>query len=99
MLAVAGCLAVELAGQGNWFDAPLWAVNGGSATYLGITVPIDVPTLILVELVLVGGVEVLRIEEKDPAKKVYPGVCQCRFLFAVHSCPGFSSMMYNGADM
>lgn len=24
MLGVAGCFAVELAGQGNWYDAPLW---------------------------------------------------------------------------
>ncbi len=24
MLGVAGCLAVELLGYGNWYDAPLW---------------------------------------------------------------------------
>ena len=24
LAGVAGCLAVELAGQGNWFDAPNW---------------------------------------------------------------------------
>jgi light-harvesting complex I chlorophyll a/b binding protein 1 len=28
MLGVAGALAVELLGFGNWYDAPLW-VSGG----------------------------------------------------------------------
>ena len=29
MLGAAGCLAVELAGQGNWYDAPLWVSARG----------------------------------------------------------------------
>jgi hypothetical protein len=38
MLGVAGALAVELLGYGNWYDAPLWAINGGTATYFGVEV-------------------------------------------------------------
>lgn len=29
MLGVAGCLAVELLGYGNWYDAPLWVSRCG----------------------------------------------------------------------
>jgi light-harvesting complex I chlorophyll a/b binding protein 1 len=73
MMAVAGCLGVELLGFGNWFDAPLWAVDGGSASYFGVPVPFDVKTIGLIELVLMAGVEVIRNEESDPAKRKYPG--------------------------
>ena len=73
MMGVAGCLAVELFGFGDWFDAPLWAVEGANATYFGVPVPFDIKTLILLELVLMAGVEVLRNEEKDAGKRMYPG--------------------------
>jgi len=72
MLGVAGSLAVELAGQGNWFDAPTWAVNGGSATYLGASVPVDLPTLIGVEVVAMAIAEGKRAEG-DWTQRVYPG--------------------------
>jgi hypothetical protein len=39
MLGVAGALAVEVLGFGNWYDAPLWAVNGGNATWFGVPIP------------------------------------------------------------
>ena len=35
MLGVAGSLAVEILGLGNWLDAPLMALNGGVSTYMG----------------------------------------------------------------
>jgi hypothetical protein len=73
MLGVAGCLFVEVLGLGNWYDAPLWAVNGGTATYFGIPVPLDIKTVILLELILMAGVEIQRNEEPDPEKRVYPG--------------------------
>ncbi|KIZ02104.1 light-harvesting protein of photosystem I [Monoraphidium neglectum] len=72
MLGVAGALAVELLGFGNWFDAPLWvrgsggvvtvavllaAVNGGNATWFGIDVPFDLNTLLAI----------------DATKRIYPG--------------------------
>jgi hypothetical protein len=74
MLGVAGSLAVELLGFGNWFDAPLWAVKGETASYFGVPVPFDVTTIVLVELVLMAGAEILRNEEKDTTKRSYPGV-------------------------
>jgi hypothetical protein len=73
MLGVAGCLFVEVLGLGNWYDAPLWAVNGGTATYFGIPVPLDIKTVLLLELILMAGVEIQRNEESDPEKRVYPG--------------------------
>jgi hypothetical protein len=48
MLGVAGVLAVELLGFGNWYDAPLWAINGGKATWFGVDVPFDITTLVAV---------------------------------------------------
>lgn len=73
MAGVAGCLFVELLGFGNWFDAPLWAVNGGTATYFGVPVPVDVRTIVLVELIAMAGVEILRNEQSDAKKRQYPG--------------------------
>merc|ERR1712224_238108 len=46
MLGVAGALAVEALGYGNWYDAPLAAKQ----TYLGVEVPFDLNTLIGIEL-------------------------------------------------
>ena len=48
-------LAVELAGQGSWVDAPNWAVNGGSPTYLGNSAGVsDLGLLAVIELAAVG---------------------------------------------
>jgi len=73
MAAVAGVLAVELAGQGDWYDAPLWAVKGGSPTYLGVPLPFDINSLIAIEFVAIAGAEILRNNEPDAEKKKYPG--------------------------
>lgn len=73
MAATAGCLSVELLGFGNWFDAPLWAVNGSAPTYFGVTVPFDITTIILAEIFLVGGAELLRGGQEDAEKRIYPG--------------------------
>lgn len=74
MLAVAGCIGVELFGQGNWWDAPLWAVKGTPATYFGIELPgADIGVLAVIEIVLVGAVESYRAREADPEKRKYPG--------------------------
>ena len=73
MLGVAGILFVEVLGLGSWFEAPLWAVNGGAPTYFGIPVPLDIKTVLLLELILMAGVEIQRNEESDPAKRRYPG--------------------------
>ncbi|GBF95488.1 light-harvesting protein of photosystem I [Raphidocelis subcapitata] len=73
MLGVAGCLAVELLGFGNWYDAPLWAINGGNATWFGIDVPFDLNTLLAVEFVAMAAAESRRGDESDAAKRIYPG--------------------------
>jgi light-harvesting complex I chlorophyll a/b binding protein 1 len=64
MLGVAGILAVELFGQGNWVDAPKWAITGGTPTYFGVELPFnDIGLITVIELVLMAGVEVLRSSE------------------------------------
>jgi len=72
MLAVTGMLAVELLGFGSWIDAPLGAVNGNGVTWFGQQTPFDFPTLALIELALMGGVEGLRASA-EPEKRMYPG--------------------------
>ncbi|KAG1673534.1 hypothetical protein FOA52_003834 [Chlamydomonas sp. UWO 241] len=72
MLGAAGVFAVELAGQGNWYDAPLWAVNGGAPTYLGTPVPFDLTTITAVEVVGMAIAEGRRAEA-DWTGRVYPG--------------------------
>ena len=74
MLGVVGCLLPEILGFGDWFEAPLWAVNGGTPSYFGVPVPVDVKTIILVEIVAMAGVEILRNEESEPLKRAYPGL-------------------------
>lgn len=70
MLGVAGALGVEALGFGNWYDAPLWAVTGGRATYFGIDVPFDLNILLLVEFAAFAIVETQRQEAGWVA---YPG--------------------------
>lgn len=72
MLGVAGVLAVELLGQGNWYDAPLPLVQGGKATYFGAEIPFDLGTLTAIEFAAMAGAESFRgAAEGD--KKMYPG--------------------------
>uniref|UniRef100_UPI003003A6D3 Light-harvesting protein of photosystem I Lhca1 n=1 Tax=Coelastrella TaxID=75800 RepID=UPI003003A6D3 len=73
MLGAAGCLGVEALGFGNWYDAPLWAINGGSPTWFGISVPFDLNTLLAVEFVAMAAAESRRGDETDAAKRIYPG--------------------------
>ena len=73
MLGAAGCLAVEALGFGNWFDAPLWAINGGKATWFGIDVPFDLNSLLAFEFVAMAAAESQRGNEADAAKRCYPG--------------------------
>ena len=66
-------LAVELAGQGSWVDAPNWALNGGSPTYLGNSAGVsDLGLLAVIELAAVGFVDKQRTAETGE-KRLYPG--------------------------
>ncbi|EIE20514.1 light harvesting complex protein I-20 [Coccomyxa subellipsoidea C-169] len=73
MAGVAGALGAELLGQGDWYQAPLWAVNGGAPTYLGIPVPFNLSTLLAIEFVAIAGAEAQRNAEPDAEKRKYPG--------------------------
>jgi len=73
MLGVAGSLAVEVLGLGDWYSAPEWAVNGGSPSWFGASIPFDIGTLAVIEFVAMAGAEAKRSEETDPVKRIYPG--------------------------
>lgn len=73
MAGVAGCLGVEVLGQGDWFDAPKWALEGGQPAYFGVPVPFDLATLSGIELALLAAAESARGNEADPEKRKYPG--------------------------
>nr|ACN94453.1 photosystem I light-harvesting cholrophyll-a/b protein 2 [Dunaliella salina] len=73
MLGAAGCLAVEVLGLGNWYDAPLWAVTGDKPTWFGIEVPFDIATILGVEVVAMAVAEGLRNDNQDMEKRLYPG--------------------------
>jgi light-harvesting complex I chlorophyll a/b binding protein 1 len=73
MLGVAGALAVEVLGLGNWYDAPLWALEkGGHATWFGVPIPFDLNTLLGVEFVAMAAAESQR-GGAEAEKRVYPG--------------------------
>jgi len=73
MLGIAGAIGQEALGFGDWWDAPLWAVNGGVPTYFGVEVPFSLETLLAVEFVAMAGVETLRGSQEDREKRKYPG--------------------------
>lgn len=72
MLATLGVVAAELNTGVNWVDAGKVELEQGSS-YGGLPLPFDLPTLCILEALLMGGVEVLRNGEKDIEKRCYPG--------------------------
>lgn len=72
MLGVTGIVAVEALGQGTWTEAPMWMVNGGSASYLGNSIPFDTPTILAAEIALMGFSEGYRMKS-SPEERKYPG--------------------------
>merc|ERR1719230_209307 len=74
MPGAAGCLAVELLGQGSWIDAPKWAVTGGVPEYLGVANPLlNLPAIALIQLVAMAYIELKRTAVDDVEKRLYPG--------------------------
>merc|ERR1711977_262739 len=69
MLGVAGAIAVEALGFGNWYDVPLAAEQ----TYFGLKVPLDLNSLVAIEFITMAAVEARRFDETDIEKKLYPG--------------------------
>ena len=82
MLGALGCLVVELTGQGSWVDAPKWAIEGGSAAYLGNALPVTLPVALGAQLFLMAGAEFYRSAEEDANKRLYPGGAFDPFGFA-----------------
>ena len=74
MLAVVGCLAVEALGYGNWYDAPRELATGGNVTYFGqVARGANFANILILQLFLMGGAEILRGTQQDMEKRVYPG--------------------------
>jgi hypothetical protein len=48
MLGAAGILGVEVLGQGDWYSAQLPLFQGAKATYMGITIPFDLGTILAI---------------------------------------------------
>merc|ERR1712187_934997 len=65
MLGVAGALAVEIGGFGNWYDTPL----AERQTYFGVNIPLSINTLVGIEFVVMAAVESRRFDETEPSKK------------------------------
>jgi len=74
MLGVAGMLAVEVLGYGNWLEAPIGMTKGEDATWFGLNLgPATFNNTAAVELALMGFAEGMRAKETDATKKCYPG--------------------------
>jgi light-harvesting complex I chlorophyll a/b binding protein 1 len=72
MLGVAGVLAVELLGQGDWVSAQARLAQGAKETYFGVEVPFDLGTVVALNFALMAGAESFR-GNADAEKRVYPG--------------------------
>lgn len=73
MLGVAGALLPEVLGYGDWVSAQDWVVKGGNATWLGVTNPLGISTLVGIQAVLFAAAEGARGQEPDAEKRKYPG--------------------------
>jgi len=71
MLATLGAFVAELNTGVNWVDAGKIELEG--AQYLGFDIPFDLNTLVLIEVLLMGYIEVARNNERDLEKRCYPG--------------------------
>ncbi|QDZ17505.1 light harvesting complex protein I-20 [Chloropicon primus] len=73
MLGAVGCIVVEASGNGNWLQAPQWAIDGSDPSWLGQSFPFALPAVLGIQFVLMAGAEIKRNEESDPIKRIYPG--------------------------
>jgi light-harvesting complex II chlorophyll a/b binding protein 4 len=71
MLATLGAIVAELNTGVSWVDAGKVELEG--AQYLGLNIPFDLSTLVLIEVVLMGYIEVARNSTLDPEARCYPG--------------------------
>ena len=71
MLAIVGAPSVETASGVSWVDAGL--VELEQPQYLGRPIDISLSTLVAIEVLLFGFLEVARNGELDPEMRCYPG--------------------------
>lgn len=71
MLGILGAFVAELSTGTDWVNAG--KVELEQPSYLGFNLPWGMPTLVVVETVAMGLVEVLRNRETDLEKRCYPG--------------------------
>lgn len=72
MLGVLGAVAVEALTGVHWQDAGKVELVDG-ASYLGLPLPFDLPTLTAIEVLLIGYIEFARNGVSDPEERIYPG--------------------------
>lgn len=72
MLGALGALAVEALTGVAWQDAGKVELVEGSS-YLGLPLPFSLTTLIWIEVIIIGYIEIQRNAELDPEKRLYPG--------------------------
>uniref|UniRef100_A0A0C9S7B4 Chlorophyll a-b binding protein, chloroplastic n=1 Tax=Wollemia nobilis TaxID=56998 RepID=A0A0C9S7B4_9CONI len=72
MLGTLGALAVEAFTGVYWQDAGKVELVEGSS-YFGLPLPFNMQTLVLVEVLLVGYIEIERNKNLDPETRLYPG--------------------------
>jgi len=77
MLGIAGMLAVEALGFGNWYDAPTTIAQGGPATFFGNTLPgadaSSLAIIVVLQVFMMGGAEMFRATNADATQRMYPG--------------------------
>jgi len=71
MLATLGALVAELSTGVNWIDAGKVELEG--ASYLGNSIPFDLTTLVVIEVLAMGYIEIQRNSTKDLEARCYPG--------------------------
>ncbi|XP_056164421.1 chlorophyll a-b binding protein CP29.3, chloroplastic isoform X3 [Syzygium oleosum] len=72
MLGTLGAIAVEALTGVAWQDAGKVELVEGSS-YLGLPLPFSLTTLIWIEVIVIGYIEIQRNAELDPEKRLYPG--------------------------
>merc|ERR1711966_67178 len=71
MLATLGAFVAELNTGVNWVDAGKVELEGSQ--YLGFEIPFDLKTLVILEVLLMGYIEVARNNTLDFEQRCYPG--------------------------
>merc|ERR1712205_220975 len=71
MLATLGAFVAELNTGVSWVDAGKVELEGSQ--YLGFEIPFDLKTLVIIEVLLMGYIEVARNGTLDSEKRCYPG--------------------------